>query len=244
MANEGDKKNIFIGKTLRIFISYSHKDKKIAGAIKEAFNYYGMEAFLAHEDIKVGQEWIDVILTNLKQFDVFVAVLSKNFFESEWTNQEVGFAICKGTIVVPISIDGTIPSGFLRIFQALTKFEYKEYQKSYFDKEIILDCKESIFDVIKIISANPDFRENIKDSLIRGLTNLWSYRTAEKHLALLNELQPFSSEQINEIINQSLNNRQIYEASQCKTILKQMLEEYNPIIEKENFKILDTLINI
>jgi len=39
------KKNIFIGTTLRLFLSYSHKDKRIAGAIKEAFNHYGMEAF-------------------------------------------------------------------------------------------------------------------------------------------------------------------------------------------------------
>ena len=117
-----DKKNVFIGKTLRIFISYSHKDKIIAGAIKEAFNHYGMEAFLAHEDIQVGQEWRDVILGNLKQFDVFIAILSKDFMDSEWTNQEVGFAISKETTIIHISIDVTLPSRFLEIIQALTKF--------------------------------------------------------------------------------------------------------------------------
>ena len=80
------KNNIFIGKTLRLFLSYSHKDKRIAGAIKEAFNHYGMEAFLAHEDIQIGQDWRNTILNNLKQFDVFVAVISKNFTESDWTD--------------------------------------------------------------------------------------------------------------------------------------------------------------
>ena len=151
-------KKIFIGKTLRIFISYSHRDKRIAGAIKNVFNHYGIEAFLAHEDIQVGKEWRDTILSNLKQFDVFVAILSKNFLESEWTNQEVGFAICKGTTIIPISIDGTPPSGFLEIFQGLMNFKYEEHINSL-SNEKILDCEEGVSEIIKIITTRPDLME-------------------------------------------------------------------------------------
>ena len=226
------KKNIFIGKQLRIFISYSDKDKKIASAIKKGFNYYGVEAFLAHDDIMIGQEWRDTILRNLKQFDIFVSILSKNFMESNWTDQEVGFAISRGTTIIPISIDGTLPYGFLEMFQTLFKFECKEYDKPY-SNEKILNCNESIFEIIKIITNKIDLRENLKDSLIKDMTNIENYRNAEKYLTLLISLEPFNKEQINEIIKQGIENNQIYSATKCKIILKELIEKHDSQIESD-----------
>lgn len=241
---EFSNKNVFVGKTLRIFISYSHHDKRIAGAIKEAFNHYGMEAFLAHEDIQVGQEWRITILRNLKQFDVFISVLSKNFMGSEWTNQEVGFAICKETPIIPVSIDGTLPHGFLEMFQALTKFEYREYPKSYHSEEMVLDCKEGVLDIINIIATKEELKENLKDSLVKSIRNMRSYANAEKHMEILNSLKPFSKEQINEIINQSIQNNQVHNANRCKYILREFIKEHDNDIDNElKVKLLE-LINL
>ncbi|KAF5422735.1 MAG: TIR domain-containing protein [Candidatus Methanocomedens sp.] len=237
------KKNIFIGKTLRLFLSYSHKDKRIAGAIKEAFNHYGMEAFLAHEDIQVGQEWRNTILNNLKQFDVFVPVISKNFTDSNWTDQEVGFAICQEKIIVPISIDGQMPYGFLEMIQTITKFECWEHKKNQYSSEIILDCKERVFEVIRIFASKTELKENLKDSLIRSLSNIFSYANAEKHFEILNSLQPFSKEQINEIINQSIENNQIYPAMRCRPILMELIENYKSVIDSEKTAELSELIS-
>jgi len=237
------KKNIFIGKTLRLFLSYSHKDKRIAGAIKEAFNHYGIEAFLAHENIQVGQEWRNTILNNLKQFDVFVAIVSKNFTDSNWTDQEVGFAICQEKTIVPISIDGQMPYGFLEMIQAITKFECREYKKNRYSSEIILDCKESVFEIIRIIASKPEFKENLKDILIRSLSNIFSYANAEKHFEILNSLQPFSKEQINEIINQSIQNNQIYPANGCRHILTELIERYKSVIDNEKTTEISELIS-
>lgn len=237
------KKNIFIGKTLRLFLSYSHKDNRIAGAIKEAFNHYGMEAFLAHEDIRVGQEWRNTILNNLKQFDVLVAVISKNFPDSNWTDQEVGFAICQGKTIVPVSIDGQMPYGFLEMIQTLTKFECREYKKNRYSSEMILDCKESVFEIIRIIASKIELKENLKDSLIRSLSNIGTYANAEKHFEILESLQPFSKEQINEIINQSIQNNQIYPANGCRIILKELIERYKSIIDSEKATEISELIS-
>lgn len=238
---------MFMGKSLRLFLSYSNKDKRIAGAIKEAFNHYGMEAFLAHEDIQVGQEWRNTILNNLKDFDVFIAIISKNFKDSNWTDQEVGFAICQEKAIVPVSIDGQIPYGFLEMIQTLTKFQYREYKKNRYSSEMVLDCKESVFEIIRIIASKiaskTELKENLKDSLIRSLSNAGSFANAENHFEILNSLQPFTKEQINEIINQSIQNNQIYYANRCRIILKKLIERYKSVIDGEKTEEISKLIS-
>jgi len=224
---EIEKNNIFIGKTLRLFLSCSHEDKKMAGVLKEAFNHYGIEAFLAHEDIQVGQEWRNTILNNLKLCDVFIAMISKNFTDSDWTDQEVGFAICQEKTIIPISMDGQKPYGFLEAIPNLTEFGHRE----------------SVFEIIRIIASKTELKENLKDSLIRSLNNVGTFENAEKHLKILNSLQPFSKEQINEIINQSIQNNQIYRASGCRIILKELIERYKSVIDIEKTIQISELIS-
>ncbi|MDI6778481.1 MAG: hypothetical protein QMD77_04835 [Patescibacteria group bacterium] len=48
-----DVSSEYIGRTSRVFVSYSTKDKSIAGKIKEQLEIFGLEVFLAHEDINV-----------------------------------------------------------------------------------------------------------------------------------------------------------------------------------------------
>lgn len=38
-------------------ISYSHKDREIAGEANEVLSEAGIEAFVAHDDIEVSEEW-------------------------------------------------------------------------------------------------------------------------------------------------------------------------------------------
>lgn len=235
--------DIFIGKTLKLFLSYSYKDKRIASAIKEAFEHYGMDAFLAHENIDVGKQWRVVILDNLKKFDVFVPIVSENFTDSEWTDQEVGFAICQEKLIVPITIDNQVPHGFLEMLQRITKFECSECEKNYNPSELILDCKKSVFEIIRIIASKTELKKNLADSLIRSLSNIFTYANAENHFEILNSLQPFSEDQINEIINQSIQNNQIYAANKCQTILKDLIEIYNTEIDNKKATEISELIS-
>ena len=43
--------------TIRVFLSYSHKDKELAGEIKKRLEEHGLEAFLAHEDIERARKY-------------------------------------------------------------------------------------------------------------------------------------------------------------------------------------------
>jgi len=102
----------------RVFVSYSTVDKIVAAQIKSLFERFEFEVFVAHDDIEVSEEWRERILEELETCDVFVPVLSKDFLGSNWTQQEVGAATLRRSVaIVPLSIDGTIPTGFIRHVQ-------------------------------------------------------------------------------------------------------------------------------
>ena len=136
-----------------------------------------------------------------------------------------------------------MPYGFLEMIQTTTKFECWEHNKNRDSSEKILDCRESVFEIIRIIASKTELKENLKDSLIRSLSNIFSYANAEKHFEILNSLQPFSKEQINEIINQSIQNNQIYPANGCRPILMELIERYKSVIDREKTIEISELIS-
>jgi hypothetical protein len=52
--------------------------------------------------------------------DAFIAVLTPGFSKSVWTQQEIGFAVCRGVKVISFKM-GEDPAGFLGHEQALPR---------------------------------------------------------------------------------------------------------------------------
>ena len=102
---------------LRIFLSYSHKDKHVAGKVKIELEQCGFDVFLAHDDIEVSEEWEERILEELKSCHVFIPILSGNFEASDWTDQETGHAFANQKVIVPLNLTCN-PYGFIRKYQA------------------------------------------------------------------------------------------------------------------------------
>lgn len=247
-----EKENLFLPKILRVFISYNEEDKKLAKKIKEGLNHYGIQAFLAHDDIDPSKQWPDEILKNLRQADVFIALISKNFEKSEWTDQETGIAISLSKLILPISIDGTLPYGFMKDCQAFKNFKYEpapdlrdrfdSKDRSY--REYVVS-REEITKIIRFIANNDkyEFKEIIKDSLIFNLANISSFRSAEEYCSFLMSFAPFSKEQINQIIIKSIENNQVYDAVGCKKLLNKLIKEYEKLIIPKNKDKIIELIN-
>jgi nucleoside 2-deoxyribosyltransferase len=102
----------------RLFITHLAKHKVKAHALKSNLRFYGIDAFVAHDDIRPGKEWQLVIESALHSCDALVAMLHEGFRESDWCDQEVGFALGRGVPVVPIHFD-LYPYGFFGSVQAL-----------------------------------------------------------------------------------------------------------------------------
>jgi hypothetical protein len=102
----------------RLFISHLSKDKRSAGNLKDSLASSGISAFVAHEDIKPTEEWQDEIEKSLSSMDALAAILSPGFRDSNWTDQEVGMALGRGVLVVPVRY-GIDPYGLIGKYQGI-----------------------------------------------------------------------------------------------------------------------------
>ncbi len=103
---------------LRVFISHLSKDKQKAKALAKELKNYNASGFVAHIDIKPNDEWLKTIESALESMDVLLALVTEGFKESDWTVQEIGFALGKGVPVVAIR-NGMDPFGFFGKRQAI-----------------------------------------------------------------------------------------------------------------------------
>lgn len=107
---------------VQLFISYSVKDKHLAGEIRRAIELdQRFSCFLAHDDIEPGSEWEQTIRNSLVAADCVLTIQTANFRQSFWCQQEVGMALQLGKAIVPLIPDGgVLPDGFLARYQAFT----------------------------------------------------------------------------------------------------------------------------
>ena len=105
--------------SLRVFISHISKYKKDAMAIKEELGTFGFASFVAHNDIQPSEEWQKEIERALDSMHFLIALLTEGFQNSDWTDQEIGFALARKVQVLPVD-RGLIPYGFIGRYQALS----------------------------------------------------------------------------------------------------------------------------
>jgi len=78
------------------------------------------EAFLFHDDLEVSAEWRQQILAHLDTSSALIAIVTENFANSIWANQEVGIAIGKGLSVIPLMFSGSSGlKGFIEMYQGI-----------------------------------------------------------------------------------------------------------------------------
>jgi TIR domain len=102
----------------RAFISHVSASKVAAHRLKEALARYQIAAFVAHDNVEPTKEWQSEIESALRTMDALVAMITPGFLESRWCDQEVGFALGRGKLVVSLRIDAD-PHGFLARSQGL-----------------------------------------------------------------------------------------------------------------------------
>lgn len=102
----------------RIFVSHLAQHKETATRLKSSLEWWGIDSFIAHKDINPGKEWSDVILAALHSCDALVGLVHTGFRESQWCDQEVGFALGRAIPAIPIRIE-VDPHGFFGHIQAI-----------------------------------------------------------------------------------------------------------------------------
>lgn len=170
-STENEQRLWGVDNNLRLFISHRDTHKKEATYIKESLQRIGIASFVAHKDIEPTKLWENEIKLALSTMDIFLALLTDDFFDSVWTNQEVGVAFAKGTPIIPLKY--TInPKGFISSIQAL---QYKKEQ-------IARDVAKCIFSDNLI---NMSIKNKIAMALVSLLTTANNWKTSEELWTIL-----------------------------------------------------------
>ena len=111
----------------RLFLTHVAPQKQVAHSLKSYLRFYGVDAFVAHNDIQPGKEWQLVIESALHSCDALAGLLHDGFRESDWCDQEVGMALGRGKVVVPIQFD-LLPYGFFGSLQAVNSATGQELE--------------------------------------------------------------------------------------------------------------------
>lgn len=197
------------------FLSYQTADKVVAGKVAAALDSLGIQTFLAHDDINVSEEWRLALLDVLGRADLFVPILSSNYFPSVWCAQESGIAAFRQMTIVPLTIDATVPLGFINHVQA-TKIDPNNPNKAVFFPAL---ARQDISFLI--------------DRLIVAVSKSGGFRHAEANFS---NIQPYldraTKDQIVRLLTVSTENNQVCHAGLC-------VKEYLPPLMKSHGRFMN-----
>lgn len=211
---------------MRIFISYQTADGAIASRLQRSLRTYGIDSFLAHEDIGVSEVWRNRILDELHNSDACVCLFSVNYITSVWCIQEAGIAAFHRVMTpIPLMLDDTVPTGFLGAIQA------KRCNPNFI----------SITDVLPaILRSNRAEGIGITISLIESSG---SYRGAEiNYEILMPYYEMLTNEQALRLLTVTLNNDQVLHAGRCASeFTPRILRRYGYLLSiEQSQELVDT----
>jgi len=193
---------------LKTFLSYSSEDKNLAGDIKQSLGRLGIEAFLAHDDIEPSEEWQKRILAELKKCNVLIPILTERFARSNWTDQEVGFALSRGILIIPLNA-GIDPYGFMGKFQALPLMPR--------------DIEQTCVRIAKVVCKKTDFADKVLKGVIKNFGASDSFVAAEQNSSYLLKFQDFlTPKHIRAIRRLAASNQQIVHSFGAKRNLDKL----------------------
>ncbi len=160
----------------KLFISHTHEHARFAGDLKSALRAYGIDGFIAHKDIEPSTEWVTAIELALTSCDALVALMTPDFHPSNWTDQEIGFALGRGRLVVPVAMP-TIPYGFIQRIQAVPN---------------ITEPQPLAAELFQRLRRNKASTARIEEGVVHRLANTESFNAARANLDLLYQVERLS----------------------------------------------------
>jgi hypothetical protein len=136
--------------------------------------------------------------------DVFIALLTPNFRNSKWTDQEVGFAVSRGVLIIHVR-DGLDPYGFIGETQSLS---------------LSIENPENMADeMLLILMRNAGLKARTKECLMKNLETVGSFTFACKLMKLLERSGSITNSEIRRIRSAADSNNWVKEAYTVQAFL-------------------------
>lgn len=201
---------------IEVFLSYHHKDRKIAGRLKHFLEGLGLIVFLAHEDLNPAEEYQKEIIKHLSTCQVFIPILTRNFVISNWTDQETGIAYERGKEILPVSIY-TLPYGFIAKFQC-HRLKPRDFENS---------C---IGLVRGLSQKSTKIRDRICSTIIRNFANSHNFAQANYGSQLLLEFEKLTRQELYFIMKSARMNDQVFRSYMSQGNLSELYERNSHLI--------------
>ena len=183
---------------IRVFISHTSQYKNDAMTTKYALEALGIASFVAHNDIQPTKEWQTEIVLALSSMDLFIALLTEGFKESDWTDQEVGFALATEVPILPVD-RGKVPYGFIGKYQA---FKWSGASASSVATE-----------TFKTALKSDELNSDAKDAFIAAVSGAKNFAKAEELSLILPYIESLTPQHAEGLLNAYNSNRQVIQES-------------------------------
>jgi hypothetical protein len=182
---------------LRVFITHLAVHRAFAAGLQEELLRFGISCFVAHNDIEPTSEWQAQIETALTTCEALVALLHPSFHASNWTDQEIGFAMGRGVPTFTVRL-GQDPYGFISRFQAFNGNDKTPKQLS-----------RELFDTYR---KNKQTHRRMSEILIGLFEESGSFAQATEQIGYLEELEFWEPSFSTRIRSAAKGNRQVRDA--------------------------------
>jgi hypothetical protein len=172
----------------RLFITHLAAHKASAHKLKEALARFQVAAFVAHDDIEPTREWQGEIERALRTMDALVAVVAPGLVESRWCDQEIGVAIGRGKLVLPLRA-GADPHGFMAKYQAL------QIQN--------LDALAVAEKIVEVLIQHSQSTERMTEGLVDRLVSSGSWDASKRSMSLLEKAPRLNVSQVARLVRAS-----------------------------------------
>jgi signal recognition particle subunit SEC65 len=167
--------------TVRVFISHLAERRVEVHELAKVLRAIGFACFVAHDAIQPSRAWLREIERALRSCEVLVAYVSPGFASSDWTDQEVGWTLGRDLPVVPISVAGEMPRGFLGTYQAVRRHESQGAMS--LAREVSKAIVDAVFEGQR--PAAPAVRDRVAMLLVDAFCRVRSYDSARFWYQLL-----------------------------------------------------------
>jgi hypothetical protein len=169
--------------------------------VANALARYGVAAFVAHDAIRATKQWEREIVRALRTCDALCAVLTADFSESLWCDQEVGFVLGRGQLVIPLRVD-TNPYGFIGGVQGVPVRP----------RALVLEVVDSLLDALLTSDLTS---QSISPVIVRRYARSGDGDAARAGLAMIKRIrrEAWTPEMVEEVARAATENIQIREAA-------------------------------
>lgn len=181
----------------KLFLSHKAEYKRETAAFKDCMATYGVSCFVAHEDIEPTAEWQAEIERALLSMDALAALLTPNFSDSHWTDQEVGAAVGRRVQVISIRL-GKDPYGFIGKYQGVPGHGLKS-----------TDLAKKVYELLWNL---PHLKAKLVESLVTRFKTAGSFEHANNLMEYVERLDTLSPHLIDQLDLAYQSNRQVRNA--------------------------------